>query len=104
LGNDKVAKRSQGFHELKKYKILFEEWYSELLFQETQAKLLWLQHQSEINTDNLNDVRHEDIPEKRLYFLKNKIYVLVTNKKNKDIRDPHRGTNEREATHLEVSQ
>jgi hypothetical protein len=53
------AKESLGYHELKKYKPWFDEGCSELLDQRKQAKLQWLQDQSEINGDNLSNIRRE---------------------------------------------
>jgi hypothetical protein len=44
---------------LKKHKPWFEEGCSKLLDQRKQAKLQWLQDPSEINGDNLNNVRCE---------------------------------------------
>jgi hypothetical protein len=51
------AKQSLGYFELKKHKPWFEEGCSELLHQKKDAKLQWLQDPSEINGDNLNNVR-----------------------------------------------
>jgi hypothetical protein len=53
------AKESLGYFELKKHKPWFDEGCSKLLDQRTQAKLQWLQDPSEINGDNLNNVRRE---------------------------------------------
>jgi hypothetical protein len=56
----------------------------------------WLQDPSEINGDNLNNVRHEasrHFRNKKREYLKDKINVLATNSKNKNIRDRHRGIN-----------
>jgi hypothetical protein len=53
------AKESVGYFELKKHKPWFEEGCSILLDQRKQAKLQWLQDSSEINRDNLNNVRRE---------------------------------------------
>jgi hypothetical protein len=53
------AKESLGYLELKKHKPGFDEGCSELLEQRKQAKLQLLQNPSEINGDNLNNVRHE---------------------------------------------
>jgi hypothetical protein len=44
---------------LKKRKTWFAESYSELLDQRKQAKLQWLQDPSEINGDDLNNVRRQ---------------------------------------------
>jgi hypothetical protein len=53
------AKESLGYFKLKKHKPWFDEGCSKLLDQRKQAKLQWLQDQSEINGDNLNIVRRE---------------------------------------------
>jgi hypothetical protein len=52
------AKESLGYFKLKKHKPWFDEGCSKLLDQRKQAKLQWLQDPSEINGDNLNNVRH----------------------------------------------
>jgi hypothetical protein len=51
------AKESLGYYELKQHKLLFDKGCSKLLDQRIQAKLQWLQDPSEINGDNLNNVR-----------------------------------------------
>jgi hypothetical protein len=53
------AKESLGYFELEKHKPWFDEGYSKLLDQSNQAQLQWLQDPSEINGDNLNNVRRE---------------------------------------------
>jgi hypothetical protein len=53
------AKESLGYYELKKHKPYFDEGCSELLDQRKQDKLQWLQNPSEINEDNLNNIRRE---------------------------------------------
>jgi hypothetical protein len=68
-----------------------------LLDQRKQAKLQWLQNQSEINGDNLNNVRREAgryFRNKKEDCLKDKINELATSSKNKNIRDLYRGINE----------
>jgi hypothetical protein len=58
--NIKISvKESLGYFELKKHKPCFDEGCSKLLDQRKQAKLQWLQDPSEINGDNLNNVRSE---------------------------------------------
>jgi hypothetical protein len=54
--------------------------------------LQWLLDPSEINGDNLNNVRREARNKKREY-LKDKINDPATNSKNKNIRDLYRGIN-----------
>jgi hypothetical protein len=46
---------------LKKHKAWFDEGCSKLLDQRKEAKLQWLQDPSEINWDNLDNLRHEAI-------------------------------------------
>jgi hypothetical protein len=53
------AKENLRYFELKKHKPWFDEGCSKLLDQRKQAKLQWLQDPSEINWDNLNNVRCE---------------------------------------------
>jgi hypothetical protein len=55
------AKESLGYYELKKNKPWFHEGCSKLLDQRKQAKLEWLQDPSEINGDNLNNIRQDAI-------------------------------------------
>jgi hypothetical protein len=61
-----------------------------------QAKLQWLQDPSEINGDNLNNVKREArryFRIKKREYLKDKINELATNSKNKNIGDLYRGIN-----------
>jgi hypothetical protein len=58
--NTKIsAKESVGYYELKKHKPLFNEICSKFFDQKKQARLQWLQDPSEINGDNLNNIRHK---------------------------------------------
>jgi hypothetical protein len=53
-----------------------------------QAKLQWLQDQSELNEDNLSDVRREasrHFRNKKSEYMKDKINELESNSKNKNI-------------------
>jgi hypothetical protein len=62
-----------------------------------RAKLQWLQDPSEINGDNLNNVRYEasrHFRNKKREYLEDKINELAMNSKNKNIRDLYRGINE----------
>jgi hypothetical protein len=75
----------------------FDEGYYKLLDQRKQVKFMWLQNPSEINWDNLNNVRREAsryFINKKKEYLKDKINELATNSKNKNIRDLYRGMNE----------
>jgi hypothetical protein len=59
--------------------------------------LQWLQDPSEINGDNLNNVRREAsryFKNKKMEYLKDKINGLTTNSKNSTIRDLYIGINE----------
>jgi hypothetical protein len=63
------------------------------------AKLQWLQDPSEINGDNLNNVRCEasrHFRNNKREYLKYKINELEKNSKNKNIRHLNRGINEQE--------
>jgi hypothetical protein len=91
------AKESLYYFEMKKHKPWFDEGCSKLLDQRKEAKLQWLQHQSEINGDNLNNVRREAsryFRNKEEEHLKDKINELATNSKNKNIRDLYKEINE----------
>jgi uncharacterized protein YaaR (DUF327 family) len=91
------AKESLGYYELKKHKPWFDEGCPKLLDQRKQAKLQWLQDPSEINGDNLNNVRREasrHFQNKIREYLKVRINELVMSSKNKNIRDLCRGINE----------
>jgi hypothetical protein len=88
------AKESLGYLDLRKHKPWFEEGCSKLLDQRKEAELQWLQDPSEINGDNLNNVRRE--ASRYTYFRNKKREYLEdkTNRKNKNIRDLYRGINE----------
>jgi hypothetical protein len=96
--NKKIsAKESIGYFELKKHKPLFDEGYSELLYQRKQVKLQWLHDPSEINGDNLNVERREAsryFSNKTKGCLKGKINELAMNSMNKNIRELYRELNE----------
>jgi hypothetical protein len=66
------AQKSQGYFELKKLKPWFDEECSKLLDRRKQAKLQWLQDPSEVNGDNLKNVRREA---GRYFRNKNKEYL-----------------------------
>jgi hypothetical protein len=58
--------------------------------------LQWLQDPSEINEDNLNNVRRgasRHFKNKKREYLKDKINELAKNTRNKKIRDLYRGIN-----------
>jgi hypothetical protein len=52
------AKENIGYYELKQHKPYFDEGCSKL-HQRKQTEVRWLQHSSEVNGDNLNNVRRE---------------------------------------------
>jgi hypothetical protein len=84
------AKASPCYNELKKHKPWFDDGCSKLLDQRKQDKLQWLFDPSEINGDNLNNVRREAsryFRNKKRKYLKEKINELATNSKDKNIRD-----------------
>jgi hypothetical protein len=59
--------------------------------------LQWLQDPSQINGDNLNNIRRETrkhFRNKKREYLKDKIDELATNSKNMNIRDLYRGIND----------
>ena len=52
------TKESLGLHELKQHKPWFDEECLRFLDQSKEAKMQWLQDQSQRNVGNLNNVRH----------------------------------------------
>jgi hypothetical protein len=83
-----------GYFKFKKHKPWFDEGCSKLLDHTKQANLQWLQDPSEMNGDNLNNVRHEasrHFRNKKREYLKDKMNELATDSKNKNIRDLYRG-------------
>jgi hypothetical protein len=66
-----------------------------------------LQDPSEINGDNLNNVRREPsrhFRNKKMEYRKDKINDIAMNSKNKNIRDLYRGVNEfKGATNREIT-
>ncbi|PNF36913.1 hypothetical protein B7P43_G08389 [Cryptotermes secundus] len=91
------AKESPDYYEPKKQKPLFDEGCSKLLDQRKQAKLQRLQDTSELNGDNLNNIRRETsrhFRSKKREYLKDKIDELAMNSKNKNIRDLYGGIND----------
>jgi hypothetical protein len=81
---------------LRKHKPWFDEGSSELLDQRKQVKLQWLQDPSEVNGDNLNNVKSEasrHFRNKKRKYMKDRIDELARNSANKNIRDLYRGIN-----------
>jgi hypothetical protein len=90
-----LAKESLGYFQMK-HKPWFDEGCSELFDQRKEAKFQWLQDPSEINGDNLNNVKRDAsryFRNKKREYLKDKINELATNSKNKNIRDLYRRIN-----------
>ncbi|PNF14347.1 hypothetical protein B7P43_G05571 [Cryptotermes secundus] len=86
-----------GYYKLKKHKPWLEEGCSKVLDQRKQAKLQWLQDPSELNGDNLNNIRRETsrhFRNKKREHMKDKIDELAMNSKNKNIRDLYRRIND----------
>jgi hypothetical protein len=68
----------------------FDEGRSKLLDQRKQAKLQWLQDSSEINGDNLNNIRCETsrhFRNKKREYLKDKTDELATDIRTRTLRD-----------------
>jgi hypothetical protein len=73
------AKESLRYYELKKNKLWFDEGCTKLLDQRKQATLQWLQDPSEINGDNLNNMKRETsrhFRNKERQYLKDKLMYL----------------------------
>jgi hypothetical protein len=85
--NIKISvKESLGYYELKQHKPWLDEGCSKLLDQRKQVKLQWLEDSSEINGDNLNNVRRETsghFRNKKREYLKGKINELAMNSKKR---------------------
>jgi hypothetical protein len=85
--NIKIStKESLGYYEPKQHKPWLDEGCSELLDQRKHAKLQWLRDPSELNGDNLKNVRRETsrhFRNKIIEYLKGKINELATNSKKR---------------------
>jgi hypothetical protein len=91
------VKDNLGYHRLKHNKPWFDEEWSKLIDQRKQAKLQWWQNSSQINGNNLQNLRRETsrtFRNKKREYLKGKINKLQTNNGNKNIRYLYRGINE----------
>jgi hypothetical protein len=91
------AEDNLGYQKLKHNKPRFDDDCSKLIDQRKQGKLQWLQNPSQINGDNLKNLRRETsrtFRKKKREYLKEKINELVTNNKSKNIRVLYRGLNE----------
>jgi hypothetical protein len=88
------AKVNLGCHRLKHNKLWLDDECSKLIGHRKQAEVQWLQNPSQINGDNLQNLRRETsrtFRSKKRKYLKEKINNLETNNKNKNIRDLYRG-------------
>jgi hypothetical protein len=96
--NIKISpKESTGLSESKHHKPWFDEECLKLVDLRKQAKLQWLQNPSQVNEDNLSNVRWKasrHFRNKKREYLKDKINELESNSKNKIIRDLNRGITE----------
>jgi hypothetical protein len=74
-----------------------DQGYSKLLDQRKEAKLQWLQDPSEINGNNMNNIRPEasrHFKNKEREYLKGNSDELAMNSTNNKIRDLYRGKSE----------
>jgi hypothetical protein len=88
-----LAKDSLGYYELRKHKSWFDEGCSKLLDQRKQATLQSLNDPSEINVENLKNIRREaskHFKNKKGEYLRDKLIKLAINSKNKN-RHLYRG-------------
>jgi predicted RNA-binding protein Jag len=91
------AKERLGLCESKFHKPWFDEECVQLVDQRKQAKLQWLQDPSEVNEDNLSNVRQEasrHFRNKKREYLKDKINETGFNNKIKNTTDLSRGITE----------
>jgi hypothetical protein len=85
-----LAQESLGCCQAKHRKLWFDEECSKLVDQRKQDKLQWLEDPSEVNEDNLSDVRQEasrHFRNKKKEYLKDKINELEPITKNKNFGD-----------------
>jgi hypothetical protein len=83
-------KESLCYFDLKKHKPCFDGGRLKLLHQRKQAKLHWLQDSSEINGDNLNNIKYEvsrHFWNEKKEYLNYKVSELAMNSKNKNSKD-----------------
>ena len=91
------AKENLGLHELKLHKPWFDKECLGFLGQRKQVKMQWKQDPSQINVDNLNNVRRDASRHFRYIkraYLKSKIDELEIKSKINKIRDLYRGIND----------
>jgi hypothetical protein len=94
--NIKISvKENLGYYELKNHKPWFHKECSKLSNQRKQAKLWWLQDQTELNGNNLSNVRCEankHFRNKKRQYLRDKVNELAKNSET-NIRDLYGGIN-----------
>jgi hypothetical protein len=91
------AQEGLGFYELMKHKPWYDKGCSKLLYHRKPSKLQLLQDPSEVNGENLNNVRCEarrHFRNKERECVKYKINELAMNIKNKNMRDLYKGISE----------
>jgi hypothetical protein len=91
------AKESTRLCESKSYKQGFDEECLKLVDRKKQAKPEWLQDPSEVNEDNLSNVRRDAsrrFRNKKREYLKDKINEIELYSKNKNTRHLYRGITE----------
>jgi hypothetical protein len=91
------AKDNLGCQKLRHNKSWFDDECSKLIDQRKTAELQWLQNPSQLNGDNIQNLRRKTsriFRNKKREYLKGKINELETNNKNKNIGDLYRGINE----------
>jgi hypothetical protein len=97
-GNIKIsAKDSIGLCESKSYKPWFHEECLKLVVRRKQTKLQWLQDPSDVNEDNLSNVRWEasrHFRNQKREYVKDKINKTELKSKNENMRDMYRGITE----------
>jgi len=82
------ATENLGYYKMKQHKLWFDEECSKLLHQRKQTKLQWLQNSSQINGDNMNNVRCDigrTSRNRKRKYVNEKINEFQTNSKNKNI-------------------
>jgi hypothetical protein len=93
-----LAHKRLSYCELRHHKPWFDVECSKLVDERKQAKLQWLQVPSEVNEDNLSNIRQELVDfsgtRKGKEYFKGKISKPESNRKNKNISDLYRGINE----------
>jgi hypothetical protein len=90
------AQEKIGYCEMKLHRTWCDEKCSELVDQRMQVKLQWMQNTSEVNEDNLSNVRRESsrhFRKKEREYLQEKHNELESESKNRKIRGLYRRIN-----------